>query len=204
MKVKICGIKSEEAAIAVEEGGADFLGIIFVKGRTRYLDPESAFKLCKNHRKIKKVGVFLRETYDEVNRIAAETGIDYVQLHGYEDTSYAKKIKLPIIKAFRCDDDFDVKRINNYPCEIALIDSFNAKVNGGTGETFNWLQAKSKIECIRKPLFLAGGISEENIEELKSIFPSENIGVDVSSSLEINNCKSPQKIMSFLNKVQSI
>ena len=49
-----------------------------------------------------------------------------------------------------------------------------------------------------------GKITEDNIFELKELFPDDNIGVDVSSSLEINNCKSPEKIRSFLKKSKGI
>lgn len=204
MLVKICGIKTNEAADAVVEGNGDFLGMIFVKGRKRYLDPGLAEGISDKHKSIKKVGVFLDEDLERVNTIADFTCIDYVQLHGHESAEYASKIGLPVIKAFRWHDDFDVEAINKYPCEIVLIDSFNKKTNGGTGEVFNWHEAVKEIKMIKKPVLIAGGITEDNIFELKELFPDDNIGVDVSSSLEINNCKSPEKIRSFLKKSKGI
>ena len=200
MLVKICGIKTNEAADAVVEGNGDFLGMIFVEGRKRYLDPGLAVAISDKHKSIKKVGVFQDEELERVNTIADFTGIDYVQLHGYESAEYASKIQLPVIKAFRWKDDFDVDAINKYPCSIVLIDSFSKAVNGGSGEVFNWREAAEDIKLIKKPVLIAGGITEENISELKELFPYDNIGVDVSSSLEINNRKSPEKIRSFLRK----
>ena len=204
MLVKICGIKTNEAADAVVEGNGDFLGMVFVKGRKRYLDPGLAAGISDKHKDIKKVGVFQDEELERVNAIADFTCIDYVQLHGHESAEYASKIELPVIKAFRWHDDFDVETINKYPCNIVLIDSFNKTTNGGTGEVFNWREAADEIKLIRKPVLIAGGITEENISELKELFPDNNIGVDVSSSLEINNCKSPEKIISFLKKSKAI
>ena len=204
MLVKICGIKTNEAADAVVEGNGDFFGMVFVKGRKRYLDPGLAAGISDKHKDIKKVGVFQDEELERVNTIADFTCIDYVQLHGHESAEYASKIELPVIKAFRWHDDFDVETINKYPCNIVLIDSFNKTTNGGTGEVFNWREAADEIKLIRKPVLIAGGITEENISELKELFPDNNIGVDVSSSLEINNCKSPEKIISFLKKSKAI
>ena len=41
-KIKICGLKNIDNAIASAEYGADFLGVVFAKHSKRYVSPEDA------------------------------------------------------------------------------------------------------------------------------------------------------------------
>ena len=100
MKIKICGIKTENAAQAVENYGADFIGCIFYKKSRRYIEPEVAAQILKPLNRVKKVGVFVDENVSIVNEISALLNLDYVQLHGNENLDYAAQIHKPIIMAF--------------------------------------------------------------------------------------------------------
>lgn len=63
---------------------------------------------------------------------------------------------------------------------------------GGSGETFRW----DLIPELRKPYFLAGGLSSENISEaLKWCRPW---AVDVSSSVETDGRKEEEKVRQFI------
>jgi len=73
--------------------------------------------------------------------------------------------------------------VNAYPAEIALIDAYQTGVPGGTGETFDWRCAAEVLAKIKKPLLIAGGISENNFRDAMEIFHPN--GLDVSGSLEM-------------------
>ncbi|MDZ7763644.1 MAG: phosphoribosylanthranilate isomerase [Melioribacteraceae bacterium] len=142
-----------------------------------------------------KVGVFVNEDVDRVNQIANELKLNAVQLHGDEDLEYCEKIKCPVIKAIRVDENLNdnLKKFSNY---IILLDSKDTKEYGGTGQKFNWnLIPKSS----RNKIILAGGVSEDNIDEIyHSINPQ---AVDLSSSLEIEpGIKDHEKVKSFFKK----
>ena len=195
-RVKICGIRTLEAAIEAERGGADYIGFIFYPKSHRYIKPADAAKIAQNIIKCKKVGVFVDEQVTIVNEISERVNLDYVQLHGHEDEDYAKKINRPIIKAWRYGDGFNVEDANKFPCELILLDSFIKGKAGGTGQTFNWNAAAEETKKLKKPVLIAGGISVDNVSEVIKIFSP--FGVDVSGSLEINGIKSIDKIQKFL------
>ncbi len=199
MRIKICGIKTAEAARAVEKFGADYIGCIFYAKSKRYIAPEIAAEILRPL-KIKKVGVFVNESAEIVNAIAESIGLDYVQLHGSETAEYAKKICRPLIKAYRYGDGFSVEAANNFPCEFILVDSFVAGSAGGTGKSFDWLNSAREILKLTKPVFIAGGISIENFAEAAEIF--KPYALDVSGSLEIDGVKSATKIESFLREAR--
>lgn len=196
LKVKVCGIRSLEAAQAAEQNGADYIGFIFSPRFRRFIEPEKAATICKGVKKVKKVGVFVDEDLDYVNATAELCGLDYVQLHGSEKAEYAKVVCRPVIKAWRWGDDFSVAEAEAYPSEYALVDSYTKGMVGGTGETFAWRQAAKDITRLQKPFFLAGGISAANVREAEEIF--KPFAVDASGSMETDGEKSVTKIKEFL------
>lgn len=199
-RVKICGIRTLEAAVEADQNGADFIGFIFYRKSPRYVNPFKAAEIAKSV-KCKKVGVFVNENAGVVNGISRLAGLDYIQLHGDEDAQYVAKIhRAPVIKAWRYDDDFDAREVNKFPCELVLLDSFVKGRMGGTGKTFDWHKASTEIRKLTKRFLIAGGISSQNIQEVISIF--HPYGVDVSGSLEINGVKSVNKIRDFLQIVK--
>ena len=196
MEIKICGMKSLEAAKAAEEAGAGFLGFVFHAPSHRNVPPALAASICREVKACKTVGVFVDEALDRVNEIARWCNFDYVQLHGHEDAAYARRVERPVIKAFRWGDDFQAEAANKYPAEIILLDSYSKHMAGGTGRSFAWQEAARAVKELEKPLFIAGGITAENAREAADIF--HPYGLDVSGSLEENGEKSPKKIRQFM------
>lgn len=198
MLVKICGIQTIEAAWAVVEGGADFIGFVFAESR-RKVDPKAAQEIvrCLPDR-IKKVGVFVNESIERMIEIAETVGLDYLQLHGDEPASLAEKLPYPIIKAFPADME-KIIEMKDYPCEYYLIDSPSGKVYGGTGKTFDWNILKN-IGLDHQKLFLAGGLTPENVQEAMEIVSP--IGVDVSSGVETAGKKDVEKIYQFIKQAK--
>src|SRR4051794_25685139 len=45
VRVKICGVKTPEQALAAAEAGADFIGLMFVPTSRRYVDPSDAYDI---------------------------------------------------------------------------------------------------------------------------------------------------------------
>jgi phosphoribosylanthranilate isomerase len=198
MKIKICGITNIEDALAAESFGADAVGFIFYKKSKRYVTPEQAGYIIKALSPFTtKVGVFVNESFENINKISRQTGINVVQLHGDESPDIIKSISLPVIRAFRVDDNFDYNKLNQYQEYSILLDAYSENNYGGTGNKFNWEKIPSEM---KNKIILAGGITSDNIAFIyKNINPA---AVDLSSSLEITpGTKDKKKMKKFFKKV---
>ena len=200
--VKICGLRSYEAARIAVEAGAAFIGFVFVPSSRRYIDPEEAARIVNAlpPSPVKAVGVFVDAPLAEVNEIAEFCSLDYVQLHGHEDAAYARQVARPVIKAYRYGDNFLAEEAEHYPAEMILLDSFVQGAAGGTGKTFAWQEASHETASLSKPLLVAGGISEHNLSQVVEAF--HPYGVDVSGSLEEQGEKSVSLIEAFFKEAE--
>jgi phosphoribosylanthranilate isomerase len=197
MLVKICGIRTKEAAEAAVQAGADFIGFVFADSK-RNISAERAAIIAQGlPTQVKKVGVFVDEQPERMIEIAKLVGLDYLQLHGDESVDIASQLPFNIIKAIPAEP-FYLNKIQGYPCDYYLIDS-PSENRGGSGKTFNW-ELMEKYDLDRKKLLLAGGLTEGNVQ--KAIEIVHPIGVDVSSGVETNGEKDVVKIKRFIHKAK--
>lgn len=200
VKVKVCGTtRLKDAQLAVE-CGADAIGFIFYKKSPRCVTVKTAKEICsKLPPFVHRVGVFVNETADTINRIAERCGLDAVQLHGDESPAFCKKIKRRVIKAVRVKDSGSLKGLSWYPVEGYLLDTYKEDQWGGTGKVFDWeLAVRAKNYG---PVILAGGLNARNVKAaVKKVQP---YGVDVSSGVEQSpGKKDPKKVKAFLKAVR--
>lgn len=198
MKVKICGITNIEDALLCEKLGADALGFIFYDKSKRYIQPNSAVDIIKMLSPFTlKVGVFVNDIPENINAISKLAGLNIVQLHGDEIPKQMAEINLPIIKAFRVNDDFDFDILNDYKNCYFLFDTYSISEYGGTGKSFNWNIIPKHL---KNKIILSGGISSSNIQRI--INEINPYAVDVSSSLEeFYGKKSNEKLIEFFNNL---
>jgi len=206
-KVKICGLTTLEDARFVSGALADYLGFIFYPESPRYIEPAKAGAIINWLEGPGKVGVFVNQPLDDVNSIAKQTGIDYVQLHGNESPDYCALVEKPIIKAFHIEQDTDpselISRIEPYldQVEYLLFDTKSDTDWGGTGQTFDW----NILDEISndKPFFLSGGLNANNVQD--AIQTVQPYAVDLSSGLEESpGLKDFDKIELFFDKMRDI
>ncbi|MBO0857312.1 MAG: phosphoribosylanthranilate isomerase [Chloracidobacterium sp.] len=184
VKLKICGVTALEDARAAIDCGAEFLGFNFYLKSPRYIEPISARAIIERlPEDIVSVGVFVNELRPEdVIEILRVSGAQVAQLHGDESPVYCEGVGAErVIKALRIGDDFDPRRVLDYPASAILLDAHDAKLYGGTGRKANWTIAREAARLTR--VFLAGGLSPENIVE--AIRAVEPFAVDVNSGVEI-------------------
>lgn len=183
IKLKICGITSLEDARAAIDCGAEFLGFNFYRTSPRYVSPEAARAIIQElPGDIAAVGIFVNEAQPrDVIEILQTSGAQMAQLHGDESPEYCSAVGAGrVIKALRVGDDFDARQVLNYPAWAILLDAFDKKLYGGTGKTANWEIAHEAARLVK--LFLAGGLSPENIVE--AIGAVRPFAVDVNSGVE--------------------
>lgn len=198
MLVKVCGITTLEAAQVVANESADFIGFVFAPS-TRQIDPLKAKEISgKLPASIKKVGVFVNETKTNIELIATQVGLDYIQLHGDETAEFATSLSLPVIKALNVSNQLAFN-LKHFPAEYFIIDSPGKNYRGGSGETFDW-NALTEMDINFKKVFLAGGLNEHNVNSaIQTVHP---IGVDVSSGVETDGKKDSLKIKQFIKQAK--
>ena len=202
VKIKVCGITNLRDALAAIECGCDALGFVFYKKSPRYITPEKARLIIKKlPGRIVKIGVFVNSPKEELERIAKRCGLDMLQLHGDESADTCASIKgCRIIKAFRLKKAPAAKDINKYRTYAYLFDTYSSGKFGGTGKSFDWKLLKN-LRKIKKPVFLAGGLTAGNVAEaIREVSPE---WVDISSALESRpGKKSRAKIKKFITAVK--
>ncbi len=184
MFVKICGITNLEDAISGLEAGADALGFNFYRHSPRYLEPSKVRSIIATlSSNIRTVGVFVNEDSPEtVSRIADEAGVEAIQLHGDESPEFCAALSdRYVIKVLPIGPGFQPQRALDYDVPAFMVDAFD-KARGGTGRTVDWSEAQ-RVRRIVKRLFLAGGLSESNVEEAIAVVKPH--AVDACSALEI-------------------
>ena len=214
-KIKICGLKNTENAIAATEYGADFLGVVFAKNSKRYVSPKTAKVLIESIKNSfdsklqpKWVGVFQDQELQEVNDILTYCNLDIAQLSGEEDIEYCKGLSKPIFKVTHIHNDIDTAeqmvsveqsiRATTSNGYTSMLDTSLQKMKGGTGATFDWNIA-SKLSNSYK-LIIAGGLNTGNVyNAIDEILPW---GVDVSTGVENNGQKDNAMIWSFIRQVK--
>jgi phosphoribosylanthranilate isomerase len=199
--VKICGITTLADAMVAVEAGADALGFNFYRPSPRYIRPEKAREIIDRlPESILKVGVFVNEDVESVARIATEANLSAVQLHGDETPEYCHELAGQyVIKVFRAGDGVDVE---TYGVDAILLDTKDDLLRGGTGRVFDWSIAQRTNDSTPK-LFLAGGLSPENVAE--AITTVRPYAVDACSSLEESpGRKDHTRVRAFVKAVRSV
>lgn len=229
-KIKMCGLMRPEDISVANAIRPDYIGFVFAKKSRRYVTPELAAELkAKLNPEIKAVGVFVDAPVSEVAELLQKGVIDIAQLHGSEDEMYAATLReltgKPVIKAFRlgtagerqktacpgaeetkkqtgnatdysCSTETPetneiLRKASHFPTDSVLLDS-----GAGTGMVLNW----NLIGAFERPYFLAGGLNPENVKDvIRKLHP---YAVDVSSGIETDGVKNPEKMRAFAKAVR--
>ncbi|MGT2906689.1 phosphoribosylanthranilate isomerase [Streptococcus dentiloxodontae] len=191
-KVKICGLSTPEAVETAVKSGADYIGFVFAPSK-RQVTLEQASELARAiPASTQKVGVFVSPTLQELEAAIAAVPLDLVQIHGDFAEALIAEISVPVIRAIQIKDD---QTQLDSAADYLLFDAPVA----GSGQTFDWhLLAEKEI---RKPFFIAGGLTADNVKEALSLF--QPYAVDVSSGVETAGSKDLDKIRLFIERVKA-
>jgi phosphoribosylanthranilate isomerase len=190
MNIKVCGITQLKQLQQLDGLNIDFAGFIFHKESPRYVgDKISKEELQGTDYDVKKVGVFVNASFEEIMQIVEDYALDVVQLHGDESPELCAQLseEVEVIKAFSVSDSKtsldEIVADYDEVCDYYLFDTASANgVTGGTGQQFDWkLVSKSKIE---KPFFLSGGIGVDDVTKIKAFKHPDYFGIDINSKFE--------------------
>jgi phosphoribosylanthranilate isomerase len=187
VKLKICGMKETENITEISTLQPDYLGFIFWEKSKRNMTLDVIPELPET---IKKVGVFVDASIQEIAAKINQYQLDVIQLHGNESVIFCRNVKklgVEVIKVFSMNSNFNFSLVKEY---VLAVDYFlfdtKGKLPGGNGVTFDW-KILENYHC-DTPYFLSGGIGTTEIDGLKEFLKSpaakKCYAIDVNSRFE--------------------
>jgi phosphoribosylanthranilate isomerase len=218
MWIKICGNTSLEDARFAAESGAHAVGFVFAPS-PRQVEPNLVSKITQQlPAQLEKYGVFVDAGFDEIVSTVAECGLTGVQIHRSSDESLLSRLRrhfailprrISILRVLHYKDHdpvFDQQLTElgrNDALDGVLVDSSTTRAVGGTGTTFNWLEARNSFlrAAPHLRLIAAGGLAPENVKQAIQIL--RPWGVDVVSGVEsAPGKKDPARVQAFIRSAQ--
>ena len=215
--IKICSVRAVEHAVWAREAGADLVGMIFAdaprridikvaRAVRRELGPrveilESKTETIERERQASGqpllVGVFARQSVDDIERVLDRVDLDLVQLSGGEHPALASRIRRAVVRAVHVADGMNAdavrREIDRAPNTVTMLDA-KSKQGGGTGQKIDWSVAAEL--AAQRSFVLAGGLNPENVgDAVRFVRPW---AIDVSSGVETDGVKDRDKIRAFI------
>jgi len=203
-QVKICGLTEINAAVECAELGADAIGLVFYPKSPRYITEILAREICRAlPERVKRVGVFVNETFTSIMQKVERCGINAVQLHGNEPPQLAGSLlkeNLIVIKTLFLEKKPAFEDAVNYEASAFIAECGKGILPGGNALSWDWEKANNITG--KYPLILAGGLTPENISLAISLCLPD--AVDVSSGVEsAPGIKDIEKVKLLISKVSA-
>ena len=175
----------------VSASGVDWIGMIFYHKSPRYIGEDNTSLYDEIHyqgRRIKKVGVFVNATPEEMMDCTTKYKLDFIQLHGNESPEVCCSLQrrgIGVIKALSVESTEDIKAAEAYEgCVDYLLFDTKCSNYGGSGKMFDWTVLSSYKG--KTPFLLSGGINPECLDGVKTFSHPMLAGIDINSGFEIS------------------
>jgi phosphoribosylanthranilate isomerase len=213
-RIKICCISNEHEALDAIKAGASALGLVGeMPSGPGVISDEEIFQIARivpppvaaflltsktnskdiieHYRKVQTTAIQIvdelpERDYDEIRRALPNVKIVQV-IHVVDENSVDEAVELA------------------ESVDAILLDSGNPNLKikelGGTGRRHDWKLSRKIVQSIKKPVFLAGGLSAENVRE--AIETVQPFGLDICSGVRSNGKLDKQKLERFFEKVEN-
>ncbi|SDI28638.1 phosphoribosylanthranilate isomerase [Natribacillus halophilus] len=207
--IKFCGLQSEEDVQNAVAAGASALGFVFADSK-RQVAPEAvnAWLESVSLHDQQTVAVCVNPDHADVAAIIDIAPLDTLQFHGDEPPQFLKEVKAKtgkrVIKAFRHQKG-TLDQLSAFAPVVDgfLLDAGTKAQRGGTGRRFDWKAVPIYVHFARqlnRPLWIAGGISPDNIAGLLAHHPD---GIDIASGIEKEKRKDVNKMEAIVKQVSA-
>jgi len=214
-RIKICCISSAAEASLAIDAGASALGLVsHMPSGPGVISDELIAEIAATVPPA--IGTFLltcRQSVDEIiaqHRVCRTNTIQIVD-HLTHGTPRDLKAALPgikIVQVIHVTGPESVEEAATIAPHIdaILLDSGNQKLAikqlGGTGRTHDWTLSRAIRVRINVPLFLAGGLTPENVADaIAAVHP---FALDVCSGVRTNGHLDPAKLTRFFAAVRAL
>jgi phosphoribosylanthranilate isomerase len=182
-RVKICGLRSLDDALAAVEAGADALGFNFWKGTPRHVDLRTAARIIAALPPfVATVAVWVDPSEAQVREALGACRWSALQFSGEEPEALLASFPPDLVlRTARLKDARGLRLARGLPrCAAVLVDAGVAGSYGGTGRLARWDLAKAlaRERCV----VLAGGLHAGNVAD--AVAQVRPYAVDVASGVE--------------------
>ena len=201
-RIKICGIRTPEAADVATESGADAIGVVFAKSSPRFIAPAEAARIIERLPAfVTPVGLTVNDPVSAIEEFRAASDVQVIQLHGQESPELAAAVGAPVVKAIEFDPRTALAELARWRQVVGVRALLIDGSCGGRGESFDWSAFGELQRSSELPLVLAGGLTPDNVAE--AIELARPFAVDVSSGVESSSgTKSSDLIRAFCRAVR--
>ncbi len=205
--IKICGTTSREDALKAMDAGADALGFVFCPSKRRITAEEAQQIIAALPSSIERIGVFMDTPVAEIAAIVGAVDLTGIQMQGQESPvevygclPHPRRDLMRKIKTIMFQEGFE-KMLDQYSVPASRVDAWLFDSGAGSGKTFNWREAKTKLGDRQGTFVIAGGLTPENVGEAISTFAPW--GVDVVTGVESTpRKKDAVKMRAFVEAVR--
>jgi phosphoribosylanthranilate isomerase len=208
-RIKICCIQSiAEAKMAIDYG-ASALGLVgqmpsgpgviddsSIASIARSVPPPISTFLLTSETSAGSIISHYKKTYTSAIQL-----VDEISEESFEAIrSSTPGVKLVQVIHVRDERSVEYALEVESSADALLLDSGNpnaeTKILGGTGKTHNWELSKKIVEQVHIPVFLAGGLTADNIKQaLDQVQP---FGIDLCSGIRTNHQLDEEKLSKFM------
>lgn len=189
----------------------DFMGLIRYPKSKRFVDDNQANTVGKLTMNKGTVGVYVNATFEQILQDIIPMQLDIIQLHGDEDSAFAKallELDLKIFKAFQIQESFDFTILKDweilaeaYPGKLFFLFDTATENYGGSGTKFNWQLLD--LYTGKVPFLLSGGITAQDAQTVKNIKHEAFMGIDINSKFETApGLKDIDSVKTFIQKLR--
>ena len=211
-KIKICCISSLEEAFLAIKHGADALGLVgnmpsgpgviadeLISQITKHVPPPIATFLLTSERKASDIIAHHQKVQtNTIHIVDSLLEMDYAKIREAIPTVKIVQV-IHVLNEKQIDEALEIEPW----VDAILLDSGNpnlkVKILGGTGNSHDWKLSRKIREAVNKPVFLAGGINAQNVQQ--AIAEVNPYGIDLCSSVRTNGQLDASKLDIFFKAI---
>ena len=216
LRVKVCCISTTQEAAMAQAAGADLLGFVgaMPSGPGIITDQEAQSMIQTLPPGIASVTLTSAMTADAIidqltiSQASTLQVVQHIDPNEYQQI-LEQKPNIKRIQVIHVEGDDALSLIERYEpwIDAFLLDSGRPSIDpadhvlelGGTGRVHDWSVSAAFVKATAKPVFLAGGLTPENVREgIEKVRP---FGVDLCSGVRTNDRLDQQKLTAFMAAV---
>ncbi len=212
MNIKVSGVGTMQQLLELDRLDIDFVGLVFDKTSPQYAGKNiHADQIKAIDFDIKKVGVFVNSTIDEIIETIESYRLDLVQLNGSETPDFCRQLSedAPIIKNIFLDnytsENFtDTLAQYDEVCDYYSFD-FSTNQKGASNSDFSRWNILEQIQ-IQKPFFLGGNTTRpSDARFLNNFRHPDYFGVELNRHFEKTpGIKDMALVLTFVQAIRQV